>query len=168
MSQNPQDSNSYDYNPEYGNLNEQNAQNAQNAQYGQQQYQQPAQYGQPMMVPVGIVQKTPEQLAGEKAGQTSMVLGIIGLICNFFVSWWLFGLPSLIMGVIGIMKANEAERFGTAASGGRIMGWINAAFGGLFLVVFGGILLLGLIGAAGAASSSSNHFAELVSTLALF
>ena len=88
-----------------------------------------------MMVPVGIVQKTPEQLAGEKAGQTSMVLGIIGLICNFFVSWWLFGLPSLIMGVIGIMKANEAERFGTAASGGRIMGWINAAFGGLFLVV---------------------------------
>ena len=60
MSQNPQDSNSYDYNPEYGNLNEQNAQNAQNAQYGQQQYQQPAQYGQPMMVPVGIVQKTPE------------------------------------------------------------------------------------------------------------
>lgn len=171
MSQNPQDSNSYDYNPEYGNLNEQNtqdAQNAQNAQYGQQQYQQPGQYGQPMMVPVGIVQKTPEQLAGEKAGQTSMVLGIIGLICNFFVSWWLFGLPSLIMGVIGIMKANEAERFGTAASGGRIMGWINAAFGGLFLVVFGGILLLGLIGVAGAASSSSNHFAELVSTLALF
>ena len=168
MSQNPQDSNSYDYNPEYGNLNEQNAQNAQNAQYGQQQYQQPAQYGQPMMVPVGIVQKTPEQLAGEKAGQTSMVLGIIGLICNFFVSWWLFGLPSLIMGVIGIMKANEAERFGTAASGGRIMGWINAAFGGLFLVVIGGFLLLGLIGAAGAASSSSNHFTELVSTLALF
>ena len=168
MSKNPQDSNSYDYNPEYGNLNEQNAQNGQYGQYGQQQYQQPAQYGQPMMVPVGIVQKTPEQLAGEKAGQTSMVLGIIGLICNFFVSWWLFGLPSLIMGVIGIMKANEAERFGTAASGGRIMGWINAAFGGLFLVVFGGILLLGLIGVAGAASSSSNHFAELVSTLALF
>ena len=38
MSQNPQDSTSYDYNPEYGNLNEQNSQN-----------------GQPMMVPVGIV-----------------------------------------------------------------------------------------------------------------
>jgi len=206
MSQNPQDSNSYDYNPDYNRLNEQYNQNGQDGQYGQgsygqygqssydqysydqygqnsygqdsygqnqydpygQQYQQPGQYGQPMMVPIGIVQKTPEQLAGEKAGQTSMVLGIIGLICNFFVSWWLFGLPSLIMGVIGIMKANEAERFGTAASGGRIMGWINAAFGGLFLVVIGGFLLLGLIGAAGAASSSSNHFTELVSTLALF
>ena len=88
MSQNPQDSNFYDYNPEYGNLNQQNAQNGQ--------------YGQPMMVPVGIVQKTPEQLAGEKAAQTSMVLGIIGLVCNFIVSWWSFGLPSLILGVIGI------------------------------------------------------------------
>ena len=40
MSQNPQDSNFYDYNPEYGNLNQQNAQNG---QYGQQQYQQPGQ-----------------------------------------------------------------------------------------------------------------------------
>lgn len=196
MSQNPRGSDPYDYNPDYNRLNEQynqNGQYGQNTQYDQgsygqygqnsyvqdsygqnqydpygQQYQQPGQYGQPMMVPISIVQKTPEQLAGEKAGQTSMVLGIIGLICNFFVSWWLFGLPSLIMGVIGIMKANEAERFGTAASGGRIMGWINAAFGGLFLVVFGGILLLGLIGVAGAASSSSNHFTELVSTLALF
>ncbi len=37
MSQNPQDSNSYDYNPEYSNLNEQNGQN-QPGQYGQQQY----------------------------------------------------------------------------------------------------------------------------------
>ena len=118
MSQNPQDSNFYDYNPEYGNLNQQNAQNG---QYGQQQYQQPGQYGQPMMVPVGIVQKTPEQLAGEKAAQTSMVLGIIGLVCNFIVSWWSFGLPSLILGVIGIFKANEAERYGAAASAGRIM-----------------------------------------------
>ena len=165
MSQNPQDSNFYDYNPEYGNLNQQNAQNG---QYGQQQYQQPGQYGQPMMVPVGIVQKTPEQLAGEKAAQTSIVLGIIGLVCNFIVSWWSFGLPSLILGVIGIFKANEAERYGAAASAGRIMSWINAVIGGLYLLFLGGFVLLGLIGIAGAASSSSSHFAELASTLALF
>ena len=165
MSQNPQDSNSYDYNPEYGNLNEQNGQ-GQPGQYGQPQYQQP---GQPMMVPVGIVQKTPEQLAGEKAAQTSLVLGIIGLVCNFFVSWWSFGLPSLILGVIGIFKANEAERYGAAASAGRIMSWINAVIGGLYLLFLGGFVLLGLIGIAGAASSSSSsHFAELVSALALF
>ena len=164
MSQNPQDSNSYGYNPEYGNLNEQNAQNAQN---GQQQYQQPGQYGQPMMVPVGIVQKTPEQLAGEKAAQTSLVLGIIGLVCNFIVSWWSFGLPSLILGVIGIFKANEAERYGAAASAGCIMSWINAVIGGLYLLFLGGGLLM-LVIAGAASSSSSSHFAELVSTLALF
>lgn len=165
MSQNPQDSNSYDYNPEYGNLNEQNAQNGQ--QQYQQQYQQPGQYGQPMMVPVGIVQKTPEQLAGEKAAQTSLVLGIIGLVCNFIVSWWSFGLPSLILGVIGIFKANEAERYGAAASAGRIMSWINAVIGGLYLLFLGGGLLMLVIPGA-ASSSSSSHFAELVSTLALF
>ena len=165
MSQNPQDSNSYDYNPEYGNLNEQNAQNGQ--QQYQQQYQQPGQYGQPMMVPVGIVQKTPEQLAGEKAVQTSLVLGIIGLVCNFIVSWWSFGLPSLILGVIGIFKANEAERYGAAASAGRIMSWINAVIGGLYLLFLGGGLLM-LVIAGAASSSSSSHFAELVSTLALF
>ncbi len=161
MSQNPQDSTSYDYNPEYGNLNEQNSQN------GQPQYQQPGQYGQPMMVPVGIVQKTPEQLAGEKAAQTSLVLGIIGLVCNFIVSWWSFGLPSLILGVIGIFKANEAERYGAAASAGRIMSWINAVIGGLYLLFLGGGLLM-LVIAGAASSSSSSHFAELVSTLALF
>lgn len=165
MSQNPQDSNSYGYNPEYGNLNEQNAQNGQ--QQYQQQYQQPGQYGQPMMVPVGIVQKTPEQLAGEKAAQTSLVLGIIGLVCNFIVSWWSFGLPSLILGVIGIFKANEAERYGAAASAGRIMSWINAVIGGLYLLFLGGGLLM-LVIAGAASSSSSSHFAELVSTLALF
>lgn len=165
MSQNPQDSNSYDYNPEYGNLNEQNAQNGQ--QQYQQQYQQPGQYGQPMMVPVGIVQKTPEQLAGEKAAQTSLVLGIIGLVCNFIVSWWSFGLPSLILGVIGIFKANEAERYGAAASAGRIMSWINVVIGGLYLLFLGGGLLM-LVIAGAASSSSSSHFAELVSTLALF
>ena len=165
MSQNPQDSNSYDYNPEYGNLNEQNAQNGQ--QQYQQQYQQPGQYGQPMMEPVGIVHKTPEQLAGEKAAQTSLVLGIIGLVCNFIVSWWSFGLPSLILGVIGIFKANEAERYGAAASAGRIMSWINAVIGGLYLLFLGGGLLM-LVIAGAASSSSSSHFAELVSTLALF
>ena len=155
MSQTPRGSDPYDYNPDYNRLNEQNGQG------------QPGQYGQPMMVPVGIVQKTPEQLAGEKAAQTSLVLGIIGLVCNFIVSWWSFGLPSLILGVIGIFKANEAERYGAAASAGRIMSWINAVIGGLYLLFLGGGLLM-LVIAGAASSSSSSHFAELVSTLALF
>ena len=195
MSQNPRGSDPYDYNPDYNRLNEQynqNGQYGQNTQYGQgsygqygqnsyvqdsygqnqydpygQQYQQPGQYGQPMMVPIGIVQKTPEQLAGEKAAQTSMVLGIISLACIVTLSWWLFGLPSLILGVIGIFKANEAERCGVAASAGRILNWISVAIGGMFLVLFGGGLLLAIMLAL-SDSAANSRLVETAQILALF
>ena len=134
--------------------------------YGQQ-YQQPDQYGQPMMVPVGFLQKTPEQLAGEKAAQTSTVLGIISLACIVTLSWWLFGLPSLILGVIGIFKANEAERYGAAASAGRIMNWIGVAIGGMFLVLVGGGMLLAIMLAL-SDSAANSRLAETVQMLALF
>ena len=195
MSQNPRGSDPYDYNPDYNRLNEQynqNGQYGQNTQYGQgsygqygqnsyvqdsygqnqydpygQQYQQPGQYGQPMMVPISIVQKTPEQLAGEKAAQTSMVLGIISLACIVTLSWWLFGLPSLILGVIGIFKANEAERYGAAASAGRILNWISVAIGGMFLVLFGGGLLLAIMLAL-SDSAANSRLVETAQILALF
>ena len=143
-------------------------------QYGQnqydpygQQYQQQYQYGQPMMVPIGIVQKTPEQLAGEKAAQTSTVLGIIGLACIVTLSWWLLGLPSLILGAIGVMKANEAERFGAAASAGRIMSWISVAIGGMFLVLFGGSLLLAIMLAL-SDSAANSRLVDVAQMLAFF
>ena len=195
MSQNPRGSDPYDYNPDYNRLNEQynqNGQYGQNTQYGQgsygqygqnsyvqdsygqnqydpygQQYQQPGQYGQPMMVSIGIVQKTPEQLAGENAAQTSMVLGIISLACIVTLSWWLFGLPSLILGVIGIFKANEAERYGAAASADRILNWISVAIGGMFLVLFGGGLLLAIMLAL-SDSAANSRLVETVQILALF
>ena len=134
--------------------------------YGQQ-YQQPGQYGQPMMVPIGIVQKTPEQLAGEKAAQTSTVLGIISLACIVTLSWWLFGLPSLILGVIGIFKANEAERFGAAASAGRILNWISVVIGGMFLVLFGGGMLLAIMLAL-SDSAANSRLVETAQMLVLF
>ena len=144
------------------------------SQYGQnqydpygQQYQQQYQYGQPMMVPIGIVQKTPEQLAGEKAAQTSTVLGIIGLACIVTLSWWLFGLPSLVLGVVGIFKANEAERFGAAASAGRIMSWISVAIGGMFLVLFGGSLLLAIMLAL-SDSAANSRLVDAAQMLAFF
>lgn len=195
MSQNPRGSDPYDYNPDYNRLNEQynqNGQYGQNTQYDQgsygqygqnsyvqdsygqnqydpygQQYQQPGQYGQPMMVPISIVQKTPEQLAGEKAAQTSMVLGIISLACIVTLSWWLFGLPSLILSVIGIFKANEAERYGAAASAGRILNWISVAIGGMFLVLFGGGLLLAIMLAL-SDSAANSRLVETAQILALF
>lgn len=134
--------------------------------YGQQ-YQQPDQYGQPMMVPVGFLQKTPEQLAGEKAAQTSTVLGIIGLACALTLGWFLLGIPSLILGVIGVMKANEAERFGVAASAGRILNWITIVIGGIFLVLLGGSLLLAIMLAL-SDSAANSGLVDVAQILAFF
>lgn len=134
--------------------------------YGQQ-YQQPDQYGQPMMVPMGFLQKTPEQIAGEKAAQTSTVLGIIGLACALTLGWFMLGIPSLILGVIGIMKANEAERFGVAASAGRILNWITVVIGGIFLVFYGGSILL-LILLASSDSAANSRLVDVAQILALF
>ena len=183
MSQNPRGSDPYDYNPDYNRLNEQynqNGQYGQNTQYGQYgqgsygQYGQSSydqysydQYGQPMMVPVGFLQKTPEQLAGEKAAQTSTVLGIIGLACALTLGWFMLGIPSLILGVIGIMKANEAERFGVAASAGRILNWITVVIGGIFLVFYGGSILL-LILLASSDSAANSRLVDVAQILALF
>lgn len=134
--------------------------------YGQQ-YQQLDQYGQPMMVPVGFLQKTPEQIAGEKAAQTSTVLGIIGLACALTLGWFLLGIPSLILGVIGVMKANEAERFGVAASAGRILNWISVVIGGLFLVLLGGSLLLAIMLAL-SDSADNSGLVDVAQILAFF
>ena len=193
MSRNPWGSDSYDYNPDYNHLNEQYDQNSQYGQYGQGSYgrygqgsygqgsygrygqssydQYPYdpygyQYDQPMMAPAGFLQKTPEQFFGEKAAQTSTVLGVIGLICIATLNWWLFGLPSLILGVIGIFKANEAERYGAVASAGRILNWINVAVGGIFLVLFGGALLLALMLAL-SDSAANSELVDAAKMLAL-
>ena len=106
--------------------------------YGQQ-YQQPDQYGQPMMVPVGFfLQKTPEQLAGEKAARDFHGAGIISLACMVTLSWWLFGLPSLIL-VLSVFSRRTRQSVMVWLSAGRILNWISVAIGGMFLMLFGGV-----------------------------
>lgn len=135
--------------------------------YGQNQYDPYGyQYDQTMMAPAGFLQKTPEQFFGEKAAQTSTVLGVIGLICIVTLNWWLLGLPSLVLGVIGIFKANEAERYGAVASAGRILNWINVAVGGIFLVLFGGALLVALMLAL-SDSAANSELVDAAQMLAL-
>ena len=135
--------------------------------YGQNQYDPYGyQYDQTMMAPAGFLQKTPEQFFGEKAAQTSTVLGVIGLICIVTLNWWLLGLPSLVLGVIGIFKANEAERYGAVASAGRILNWINVAAGGIFLVLFGGALLVALMLAL-SDSAANSELVDAAKMLAL-
>ena len=134
----------------------QNQQPAQPAYQQQPTYQQPM-YAQPMM-------------AGEQAAQTSMTLGVVGLVLILIF----FGGPvSLILGIFAVKKAGEAERMGAMASGGRVMGWICIVVGcleTLAMLIPVAAFIITIIFAASSASSRSHldlayTFAPLMSLL---
>lgn len=83
--------------------------NAQNQQAG---------YGQPQ-----YMQNSPEQMRGQQFAQTSMILGILSLFVVGFV-----------LGPIAISKANQAEKLHTAATVGKVTGWIGTVLGILGLI----------------------------------
>lgn len=130
----------------------QNQQPAQPAYQQQPTYQQPI-YAQPMMA---VVPKTPQQIAGEQAAQTSMTLGVVGLVLILIF----FGGPvSLILGIFAVKKAGEAERMGAMASGGRVMGWICIVVGcleTLAMLIPVAAFIITIIFAASSASSRSH------------
>ena len=166
MSQSP-----YDPQPDNGSnsYNSSSGQTYQNQQpaYQQPTYQQPTyqqpMYAQPMMA---IVPKTPQQIAGEQAAQTSMTLGVIGLV---LLLTGLGGVITLILGIIGVKKAAEAERQGVPATGGKVMGWISLIGGGLLTILTIlaiGFIIVVFIAAASAGSSSTGSYLDLAYTLA--
>lgn len=140
----------------------QNQQPAQPAYQQQPTYQQPM-YAQPMMA---VVPKTPQQIAGEQAAQTSMTLGVIGLV---LLLTGLGGVITLILGIIGVKKAAEAERQGVPATGGKVMGWISLIGGGLLTILTIlaiGFIIVVFIAAASAGSSSTGNYLDLAYTFA--
>ena len=166
MSQSPYDpqpdngSNSYNSSSGQAYLNQQPA--YQQPTYQQPTYQQPM-YAQPMMA---IVPKTPQQIAGEQAAQTSMTLGVIGIV---LLLTGLGGVITLILGIIGVKKAAEAERQGVPATGGKVMGWISLIVGGLLTILTIlaiGFIIVVFIAAASAGSSSTGNYLDLAYTFA--
>ena len=162
MSQSP-----YEQQPDNGSnpLNSSSEQVYQNQQPAYQQqptYQQPM-YAQPMMA---VVPKTPQQIAGEQAAQTSMTLGVIGLV---LLLTGFGGVITLILGIIGVKKAAEAERQGVPATGGKVMGWISLIGGGLLTILAIlaiGFVIIAFIAAASAVSSSTRSYLDLAYTFA--
>lgn len=162
MSQSP-----YEQQPDNGSnpLNSSSEQVYQNQQPAYQQqptYQQPM-YAQPMMA---VVPKTPQQIAGEQAAQTSMTLGVIGLV---LLLTGFGGVITLILGIIGVKKAAEAERQGVPATGGKVMGWISLIGGGLLTILAIlaiGFVIIAFIAAASAGSSSTRSYLDLAYTFA--
>lgn len=142
MSQNPQGSNPEDSDPEYNQLNEQLAEPS--AQDGQDSS------GQPMMLPADTVQKIIGRVEGERAAQTSLVLGLVSLVCLGFLA----GVPSFIMGYIGMSKAKETERLGVSAVAGRRMSQIGLFMAFLIFFCTCVYMLLGIVGSQRDASYS--------------
>lgn len=140
MSQNPQGSNPEDSDPEYNQLNEQLAELS--AQDGQDMS------GQPMMLPADTVQKIIERTEGERAAQTSLVLGLVSLVCLGSLA----GVPSFIMGYIGMSRAKEAERLGVSAVAGRRMSQIGVYLALLIFICTCVFTLMGIIGSQQLAS----------------
>ena len=161
MSQSPYEQQPDNGSNSYNSSSGQAYQNQQPVYQQQPTYQQPM-YAQPMMA---VVPKTPQQIAGEQAAQTSMTLGVIGLV---LLLTGFGGVITLILGIIGVKKAAEAERQGVPATGGKVMGWISLIGGGLLtiLTIFGDLafVIVAFIAAASAGSSSTRSYLDLAYT----
>ena len=162
MSQSPYEQQPDNGSNSYNSSSGQACQNQQPVYQQQPTYQQPM-YAQPMMA---VVPKTPQQIAGEQAAQTSMTLGVIGLV---LLLTGLGGVITLILGIIGVKKAAEAERQGVPATGGKVMGWISLIGGGLLTILAIlaiGFVIIAFIAAASAGSSSTRSYLDLAYTFA--
>lgn len=78
----------------------------------------PAGYAQPT-----YIQNSPDQMRGQQLAQTSMILGIISLF-----------VVGIILGPIAIVKAKRAEELHTAATVGKVTGWIGTVLGILWII----------------------------------
>ena len=106
----------------------------------QQYYQQPAPqpyYQQPVYVQpmpmMTVVPKTPQQIAGEQAAQTSLALGIVGLVLALF---WVTSVIPLGLGIWGAIKGAQASRAGVPAGGGLATSWIALSLGAIETLFF--------------------------------
>lgn len=90
-----------------------------------------------------------EEIPGKKAGTTSMILGIISVVCWFF-GW--SALVSIILGIIGLVQAKKSKEAGYEG-GDRTAGFVLSIIGliGGAIVFIACVACAGLIGAGASA-----------------
>ena len=100
--------------------------------YGQQQYGQ--QWGQSPYGGVPYGQGTPKR---NGLGIAALVLGVLSILGSFFIAGGLFGVAAIILGALGMQRANrgEADNKGMALAG-LITGIIGVIAAALFLVLY--------------------------------
>ena len=64
---------------------------------------------------------------GERASQLSLTFGVLSLINILVLGSWFFGIPTVILSVLGLQKAKEADSYGVVSLAGRILSWIAIA-----------------------------------------
>jgi hypothetical protein len=67
----------------------------------------------------------PQQVEADKASQLSLVFGILGLF-----------ILGIVFGPLALVQANKAEKLGSAATAGKVLGWISTVIGVLGLIWF--------------------------------
>ncbi|OHP56087.1 DUF4190 domain-containing protein [Rothia sp. HMSC061D12] len=65
-----------------------------------------------------------ERDLGERASQLSLAFGVLSLVSVAVWGWWLFGIPSVVLGTLGLWKAKEADRYGAIPAAGRVLSWV--------------------------------------------
>lgn len=73
-----------------------------------------------------------QSMQGQKHAQMSLVFGIVGL---FFMG--------IIFGPLAIIQAKKAEKFNTASTIGKVLGWVTTIWA--ILLTLGFFLILGLL-----------------------
>lgn len=110
----------------------------------QQQYQQPPVFNQAPVQPMQFYSEQPQadnRVPGKGLGIASMVLGIIAFVfsCYLYLSLPL-GLTSLILGVVGRIKAKSADKKNGCATAGIICSILALAWVILFALGIGSML----------------------------
>jgi hypothetical protein len=72
-----------------------------------------------------------------------MILGIVGASYGVVLGW-LFPIPSLVLGIVGLFKWRGAARNGQATTG-LVLGLINTALASLGTLVFAFFFVVGFV-----------------------
>ncbi len=79
----------------------------------------------PPLTPLSQKRREPfERDLGERASQLSLAFGVLSLVSVAVWGWWLFGIPSVVLGTLGLWKAKEADRYGAIPAAGRVLSWV--------------------------------------------
>ena len=74
---------------------------------------------------------------GERASQLSLTFGCAQPHQHLGVGFVVFGIPTVILSVLGLQKAKEADSYGVVSLAGRILSWIAIA-----VLVLGYVLIV--------------------------